>query len=151
MKKFLIFLLAGLSFTACKSKTNNSNKEDINISLIASGNLHGAGSENIEKQNLVIENKIDWTNLLAKMDGTNNISNSFEETDIDFSEYSVIAVFDEVKSSGGHSIDLNVKRNTDKIIVEVIKNAPSGMATTVITQPFYLAKIKKNNLPIEFK
>ncbi len=151
MKKYLIFLFVGLSFIACKSKTNSYNKKDINISLIASGNLHGTGSENIEKQNLVIKNKVDWTNLLAKMDATNNVSNTFEETDINFSQYSVIAVFDEVKSSGGHSIDLDVKRNTDKIIVEVIKNAPNGMATTVITQPFYLAKIKKNNLPIEFK
>lgn len=55
------------------------------------------------------------------------------------------------KSSGGYSITVEkVKEYKDKIEVTLKEVAPSGMATTVITKPCYVIKIKSKK-PIEIK
>ncbi len=135
----------------CKSTDNQDNLKNEDIVLISKGNLHGSGSEGIEKQSRIIETESEWNDLVSKMNSVNKVSNSFSETDINFSIHSVITVFDEVKSTGGHSLELDIQNTSDKIIIEVIRKAPEGMATAVITQPYYLAKIPKINKTIEFK
>ena len=140
---------------SCKS-TNNQVKterkiEKENTVLIAKGNLYGSGDEGIKEQNLVITNQKDWNNLLERLNSVNNVSEGFSETEIDFSNNSVIAVFDNVKSSGGHRIDLTIIPSSEHIIVKVNRESPKGMATTVMTQPYYIVKIAKSNLPIRFE
>ena len=150
MNKIIITLIVLFALN-CKSTENQSKIANNDLVLIAKGNLYGSGSEGIEKQSKVIKTKSDWNNLMAKMNAENNVSNTFSETDIDFSKYLIIAVFDAIKSSGGHSLELNLKTNSDKIIVEIIRNAPKGMATTVVTQPYYIAKMPKSDKPIQFE
>ncbi|WP_299365322.1 protease complex subunit PrcB family protein [Winogradskyella sp.] len=151
MNKIIVILIVLLPLS-CKTKVNNSKMKDSKTStLIAKGDLYGSGAEGIEKQNIVISNRKDWDDLLEKMNSVNNVSDSFSETEIDFSKFKVIAVFDEVKTTGGHSIELNITEHKDSVLVEVVHKSPEGMATTVLTQPYYITKIMKNDLPIRFK
>ena len=137
--------------SGCRSYNNNSEIIKIEATLIAKDNLYGNGAEGINKQNLVITNKSVWNNLIAQMNAVNNVSNSFSETEIDFSKYVVIAVFDEIKSNGGYSLALTITDNSENIMVNVTTIAPQGFATTVITQPFHIVKILKSDLPIIFE
>ena len=85
------------------------------------------------------------------MNSANNVSNSFTETNIDFSEYTVIAVFNQIKVNGGHSLELNIMSNSENIIVSVTNLGASGNATALITQPYHIVKIKNSDLPILFE
>lgn len=134
----------------CKSAENQAKMIKENVILLGKGNLYGSGSEGIDQQNLVITNSEEWRDVLGKINSVNNVSNSFSETKIDFSKYNVIAVFDDVKTSGGHSIELDIAPNSENIIVNVIRKAPKGIATSVMTQPYYITKITKSDLPIKF-
>ena len=134
-------------------KTTNVNQEKManeDLSLIAKGNLYGSGEEDINKQNLVITNQSNWEGMIGKMDSVNKVSDSFSETDIDFSKHTIIAVFDEVKTTGGHSLELDIISNSENTIVNIIHKSPKGMATMAMTQPYYIVKISKSDLPIIF-
>lgn len=144
----IVILLFALN---CKSVENQAKMKQENIILIGKGNLHGSGSEGIEKQNLVITSSEEWLDLLNKINSVNKVSDSFSETDIDFSKYTVVAVFDDIRESGGYSLSLAIQETTDKVLVEVLRKTPDGIATSVITQPYYIVKLPKRNLPIIFK
>lgn len=118
---------------------------------IAKDNLYGNGDEGIIEQNMVISESTSWTNLIAQMNSVNTVSDSFSETDIDFSEYRVIAVFDEIKGNGGHSLELNIRSNFENIIVSITDIVPLGNATSMITQPFHIVKILNSDLAIQFE
>ena len=85
------------------------------------------------------------------MNSVNNVSEKFSEVNIDFSEYMVIAAFDDIKLNGGHSMELDIRSNSEEIIVKTINLGSGGNATAVITQPYYIVKIKKSDLPILFE
>ncbi|MEF3077977.1 protease complex subunit PrcB family protein [Winogradskyella poriferorum] len=144
----IVILLFALN---CKSAENQAKMKQENIILIGKGNLYGSGAEGVEKQNLVITTTEEWKDLLNKINAANKVSDSFSETDIDFSEYTVIAVFDEIKNSGGHSLNLAIQETKEKILVEVLRKGPNGIATSVMTQPYYIVKIPKPSLPIVFE
>lgn len=153
--KIHIFTVLSIVFViSCKSnKTIQGNEKMRNESpvLISSGNLYGSGEEGIEKQNLVITNDDDWNDLLKQMNSINKVSSSFSETEVDFSKYNVIAVFEDVKASGGYSIELDIHKTSEHTIINIINNTPEGLATSVMTQPYYIAKIPKTDMPIVFK
>jgi len=149
MNKIFVTLILLFALN-CKSTHNQEKMGEEDIVLIAKGNLYGSGEEGIKAQNSVITEESVWQDLLAKMNSVNNVSDSFSESKIDFSIYSVIAIIDSVKSSGGHSLDLDFNPNSENIEVNVIRKSPEGMATTVMTQPYYIVKIVKSDLPIIF-
>jgi len=130
---------------------NNAKMVNAESVLIAKGNLYGSGEEGLTKQNRVIDNQNDWKDLIAQMNTVNNVSDHFSETEIDFSKYTIIAVFNDVKGSGGHSIDLDIASTSKNTLVTVNYSAPKGNATSVMTQPYFITKILKTNLPIVFK
>ena len=144
----IVILLFALN---CKSTQNQVKMTKDNIVVIGKGNLYGLGAERIDKQNLVITTSEEWKDLLNKMNSVNNVTDSFSETDVDFSKHTVIAVFDEVKNSGGHSLDLVIQEAKDKILVKVLRKAPDGIATSVMTQPFYIVKIPKSEVLVVFE
>ena len=155
-----LLLLVLLSVLSCKCKMKDKTLENSNLekaqtemqnTVISKGNLYGSGEEGIEAENFVISSQEDWVSLIGKMNSVNNVSDKFLETKIDFSEFTIIAVFDSVKSNGGHSIDLDISQSTQNTIVKINKTAPSGMATTVMTQPYCIVKIPKPDLSVVFK
>ena len=141
----LFFLLIG-----CNKKENSYIPQNLTSVWIGKGDIYGNGDENIPQQNIIITNQEDWNNLMNSMNSVNNVSNSFTETNINFEVYQIIAVFDEIKNSGGYSIDItSVVENEDNIVVFVDKLL-NGSVNDVITQPFHIIKIQKSNKLIYF-
>lgn len=158
MKIQILIILALIFVVSCKCHKSNSSMANDNAKmgettsiLIAKGNLYGSGEEGFTKQNMVIESQSDWEELMTQMNKVNNVSKSFTETKIDFSKNSVIAVFNDVKGSGGHKIELDISETSEHTLVTVNYISPTGIATTAMTQPYYIVKIAKTGLPILFQ
>ena len=148
-------LLAIASLSGCE-KTNNIIPDITPVTdtipvLIGQGVLYGNGQEGIIKQNLVIKTQTEWNNLLTAMNSVNNVSDSFTETDIDFSEYMVIAVFDEVKSNGGWSIDITDVTNYADSIVVTVQNLKQGDDTDITIQPYCIVRIPLSEKNVIFR
>ena len=47
-----------------------------------------------------MSNTSDWNNLMTQMNSVNNVTDSFSETNIDFNQFEIIAVFDSVHDNG---------------------------------------------------
>ena len=150
MKNLLVIFLSILIWS-CSSDDDNPKMTNVKSTLIAKDNLYGNGTEGISEQNLIISDQTTWNDLISQMDSVNNVSDKFTETDIDFSDYKVIVVFDEIKGNGGYSLELNIMANSENIIVNITDLVPEGNATTVITQPFHIVKIQNSDLPIIFE
>jgi|TARA_B110000908_G_scaffold167898_1_gene221696 hypothetical protein len=150
--KLSLLLFLGIALLAgCSNDDDNSEMVNIESTLIAKDNLFGNGDEGIIEQNLEITDQNTFDNLISQMNIVNNVSDSFSEIDIDFSQYKVIAIFDEIRENGGHSLELNIMSNSENIIVNITDVVPEGNATTVITQPFHIVKISNSDLPIIFE
>ncbi|PZW43883.1 protease stability complex PrcB-like protein [Mesonia algae] len=148
MKKLLCISLTLILFSC------NSAQKPIEISLkkISQGNLYGNGQEQIDEQQMVITSQEDWINLKKKIISTGNSSNDLPNLSIDFKERILIVLFDKQQTTGGHSIEIVESEQTpDKIIFKYRKSHPEGMATSVMTQPYYLASIIKTNREIIFE
>lgn len=154
MKTKISIVLMTIIIVLMTSCTENDNDElfySVNFTQIAQGNLYGAGAENIGKQNLLISDSSSWSELMNKMNTINNVSNSFSETSIDFDDYMIVAVFDDIKSHGGHSIDITrIVENEDSTLITV-ENKLTGNETTVMTQPFHIVKIPKTDKLVTFR
>ncbi|MDD3721249.1 MAG: protease complex subunit PrcB family protein [Lutibacter sp.] len=143
----IITIIIGL--TSC-----NKNDDELNLvefTQIGQNNLYGNGEENIIKQDLVISESNSWNELIGKMNTVNYVSDEFTETDIDFANFIVIAVFDKIYGNGGHSIDIiKIRENENKVII-TIENILGGDATSIMTQPFHIVKIPKTDKLIIFE
>jgi len=148
MKKVILFLLVSILFISCN---NDDDSNPIPLTLISDSNLHGNGQEGITSQNMVITDNVTWNNLMASMDSVNVVSDQFTETIIDFNTYTIIAVFDEVRSSSVYDLEVNIFQNSSNIIVDVNNTSFGDNGFTIIQQPFYIVKIENSNLPIVFQ
>lgn len=149
MKLYMMILAVVLQ--SCASGDNDASRADNRSVLIGKGELYGNGAENIPRQNIVLYNQSDWNNLIQKMNTVNPVSREFSETNIDFNNFQVIAVFDEIKRSGGHSIDITeITENEDTIVVRV-QNLNTGGGISVMTQPYHIVKIPKSKKAVVFR
>jgi hypothetical protein len=147
MKNLLFLFIASCCIISCSQNGYNS----ISPILIGKGDLYGNGKEQIAKQCLVINTSSEWNQLLVKMNSVNLVSTGFLETNIDFSIYTVIAIFDEVRMNNGYSITINMVESDNKIIVNVqYSTTNGGSVASVITQPYKIVKINKSNKVIVF-
>ncbi|TVZ25129.1 protease stability complex PrcB-like protein [Gillisia sp. Hel_I_86] len=151
MKAFILILTTVISLSC--SDDNNSLNTNIKFTEIAEGFLGGQGSEGIPKQNIVIENETDWNNLKTKMNTNVNTTESFSETAIDFSKFNIIAIFEEVKNSGEFHLSIDeIIKKPNNVFVKIKLESPSGPnVIDIITQPYYIAKIPKSDLPVIFQ
>ena len=134
---------------ACGDKTEACLQDD-GFTEIYKGELSGNGTEKIDKSNLVIKNQSEWSDLMNQMNRANPVTDNFTEINIDFDNYMIIAVFDDVKQNGGHSIDIvDITCNRNKIVISV-RNLNNGNLTSVITQPFHIIKIPRTEKQITF-
>lgn len=148
--KNIVFLCFVVLLSSCNSGKTGAN--DHNLILISKGSLHGAGKEEIPAQRTVITSKVEWEKLKAKMNSINSVSDNFKNDTIDFSKEVVIAIFEPVKTTGGHSVSVSETLETnEEFRIRVKTTAPEGMATTVMTRPYYLAKMNKPSKPIIFE
>ena len=150
MNKLVLILFAAV-FIGCSNSDDNNETPAVTATEISGGDLYGNGDEGIEESRLLITNVADWNALKDSMDSVNPVSAGFAETTIDFQNYDVIAIFDEIKGYGGHTIAIDeIAVNEDNYIVSIVKTAPSGFATTVMTQPYHIYKIPKATKPVIF-
>jgi hypothetical protein len=151
MTKFTLLIFTSLFAFGCSTPNDSSNMADVESELIAKGDLSGIGTEDISNQYFSITNQIEWENFISQIDVTNEVSSGFSEQNIDFSEYVVIAVIDQVRNTSGYSIALEISTNYEKIFIESNLSSPSldGVVATVISQPYHIVKIAKTNLPID--
>lgn len=90
--------------------------------------------------------------LLDKINSINNESDKFTETEIDFSNYIIIAIFDRIRPTGNYQIEISNILDGDKsVIVKSRISTPKDIAPLVITQPYFIAKILKTNKTIIFE
>lgn len=151
--KLMFFLLTLAGFFGCNSTVDDAFLPvQISTTLVASGNLYGNGGENIPMQNMIISNNNDWTELMNKLNSVNNVTDNFTETEFDFTNFTIIALFDDIKMFGGYSIEIeSVVENPNDLTVTIRHQSPNGIAPTVITQPFFILKISKTEKRIIFK
>ncbi len=159
--KNLVFLLSvffisfGCSDTDDGSNDDNNANEDfpvdIDFTAIAHGELDGNGEEQIPQANIAIENDADWQQLITEMNTVNNESSDFSETNIDFSQYIVIGVFDQIRMTGGWSIDIIDIVEEETEIIVYVSQLETGGDNPVIVQPFHIVKIPIINKPIVFQ
>ena len=146
MKTILLILSFFLSF-GCNNNDPQKpfQSTEITFTEIGQGALFGNGVENISQSNLLINNQTDWQNLISQMNSVNNVSDTFSETSIDFDNFSVIAIFLEIKGNGWEVVINTIIENEDYITISIQE---TEFMTTVITQPFQIVKIPKTTKEI---
>ncbi|MDR2805320.1 MAG: protease complex subunit PrcB family protein [Dysgonamonadaceae bacterium] len=117
--------------------------------LIGKGELHPAEfTEPNRVINRIITSAEEWNELKTTL---REKVNTLTETDVDFSTYQVIAIFDEIRSSGGWSIDITgIVEYSDSIVVNV-SNLKTGGIASVLTQPYHIVRIPASDKKIVFQ
>lgn len=139
-----LFGVLGCSSTIQPSKTLK--KEEIVFSTISKGTLFGNGIEVILEEKFTIKNEKQWQVFLNKINSVNNVSSSFSEININFSNHNIICVFDTIRNTGGYAIEIErvfVEKKNLNIVYNKKEPGPMEMVTTIITQPYHIVKIEK--------
>ena len=132
--------------TGCSNDDNDVIANDVQFTTVGKNSL--SGGENIPQSNFVFDNQTDWNIFINQVDIVNDLSGTFNETNIDFTTFTVIAVVEEIKTSGSEINIINVMENTNNIH---ISSELKMYASTVISQPFHIIKIPKTNKSIIFE
>lgn len=97
---------------------------------------------------MVITNQTDWQELIIVIDAVVNVSGNFSETDIDFDNFILIAVFLELKDNGYDVEITNVIENENNI---TITTQETESLTLVMTQPYHIVKIPVSDKTVIFE
>jgi hypothetical protein len=139
LKMAVILLLLAGGLVSCTDKE----KEESCMPFIhiADGDL--TGNEGIPQQKIVITTQEEWKSLKTEM--SKERTKDFCETEVDFGKYLIIAVFDEIRNSGGWRIEVTcVAEHPDKIVVTVKAHYLGWLiAPEIITQPYHIVKIPR--------
>lgn len=136
MKKLLTLFSVLMLLSCSSSKT----PKEVSYQIIMESSHNGKMHESYE----VIDNHID----LSK---TYKIIKDELVPNIDFAKARVVVLFMGQKNTGGYAIGIEeVREEANKVIVKIKKTYPDGMATMVITEPFFIAKINTTK-KIEFE
>ena len=151
-----MFLIAILSMVLinCSSDDNNSQAdfEPVNIEFTLIGwDALLNGYENIPQQNIVIYDEPTWQDLIDLIDSTQpfyNVSDGFSTTDIDFENFQLIVVIDEVRLTISEITITSVVENQDNIVVTY---GFSSSPLQVESKPFHIVQIPKSDKPVVFE
>jgi len=149
----ILMLTVGLF--SCEKECPNPTPEPatpIVVTTISQNILYGSSEEGFTEENRVINDSVTWNAFKAQMNTVNEATLEFSEQNIDFSQWTVLASFDQVRPSGGFAINYStVVENENNVIATVEKVGPGdGMVTTVITQPYIVVKIPKTSKTVIF-
>lgn len=147
----MLFLLFSIGCMVVKTPSE-SNLQLIGHEKICEGNLYGAGEEGLEAQTIIIQSQQELETLLDKMSSINPTSCSDILMTIDFSEYDLIFLLDQVRGSAGYAIEVsNISELNDLVTIQYEQISPQGMAATVMTQPFCFEQVLKLNSEVQFE
>ncbi|MFP4220642.1 MAG: protease complex subunit PrcB family protein [Phormidium sp.] len=110
------------------------------------GNYSGV-NESFEKH---IRNESDWERFWQQLQG--NTSPGADLPEIDFEQYSLIAVGLGDRPDGSYSVEIDqIRREDNRLIVDYIETRGCGMATMAITQPYQIVRIEHSTAPVSFQ
>lgn len=149
MKQIFFIFSILLAFASCNSDDSDDKSSNVTYSEILKGDIYN-GKDSNSKANLVIKDEKSWNDVLSKMNLILPANVIFPDTNVDFTKYQVIAVFDQMRNYGGYSIDITkITETRNRIIVKVEQLKPGGIAA-VITQPYHIIKMPKSDKKIVF-
>lgn len=143
MKYIVSLVLIMASLWSC---TDDFDPVNLTMTEVGKGDF---SYESVDDENeyLIVTNSIHWNQLRVKAN-----YGSITDTNVDFSQYTIIGCIDSVRSTGGYSIDIiSVTEKEDEIDVKVEKSSSgAGAATLALTRPFHFVKVPKISKPVEF-
>ncbi len=139
MKKIAILSLI-LMVSACAPRIVERSKKPLYEVLT----VQTTGGGNIQFYEILTEAR-----EIKMLQSDENLKNKVKTGDTTTSNFVILNMGE--KNSGGYSITIDkVEETPENIIVYVKENAPSGMATAVMTNPYTIIKINSKK-PIIFK
>ena len=151
MKKLITILVLILTIVGCSPEDDTTQTLNTTLTSIAKGNLLGAGNEGIFDWHIVVTSTEHWNSLKNQMNSVFDVTDTFTETEVDFSHYIVIAAFDEIRISSGYNIELDVIWNSENVQVSATKSYSDENLIHSPTQPFHIIRINTTDLPILFQ
>lgn len=169
MKQFINTIKVGLlslivvAFTSCKTAAEKNQNvhsapaegqeqeglKKLNFSSVSKGVLFGNGEEGFEQGVYPIRSADEWKKFAEKINSVNPVES--EQKEIADNEM-LIACFSKIHSTGGVSFEINaVHEHKNKIVVRMRAIPPSGMATTVLTQPYEIISINASDKEISYE
>jgi len=137
-----IVLLFAVSFSSCKK----AEKCDPFILIVGSDSGGCFGG----KQEKIITSQKEWENFIMPLPKSE--IDRFRETEIDFYQYQIIAVIDNVRPDTGWSMYVScVTEYSSIIVVTVIIRRSCGKVHYVEIHPYYILKIPVTEKSIEFE
>ena len=133
MKKIILILIIGIIFVSSCAKEKN-----IEFETISKGSYSG----HKEPANYVINDDKELENL------------GIITPKVDFSEFSVIAVYMGEFNTGGYEIKITeIAEKGNEITVKISKTfpRPGSLVTQAFSQPYHIIKIKKTNKQVIFE
>lgn len=110
------------------------------------GNYSGL-NESFERH---ITDESDWERFWQQLQG--NTSGAADIPEIDFDEYSLIAVGLGDRGDGSYGVQIDRVRQQDEgLVVHYLETRSCGMATMAITQPYQIIRIERTSLPVSFQ
>lgn len=151
MKQIFFILSILFVFTSCNNDDDSAASDVKSTELYKSNDFNGDYNNPTPKSNLVINNLTEWNALLVKLDLNIKPWQNSISTDVDFEKYVVIAVIDELRNSGGHSIDITQITQTDKNIFVKVEQLKTGGISSVMSQPYHIVQIAKTSKKVVFE
>lgn len=142
----LVFGLIILSVVACGEEEFNS----VDASVVAQGNFYGGMQESIFKSCAKITGNSDWQELRKKMCSLKDVSPDFLETNIDFSRYDIIAVFDRIRIGEYYVVTLDLVEGRNMLFVKVgHEKIINQQIINNRIQSYLIVKMPKSNKSIQ--
>ena len=132
----------------CCSNDNDSIYQSTKIIFTEIGQGFTELNDNLA-QNLIITTETEWNILLDNL--PSEFVDNFNEININFNEFIIIAVITENQPNTGYSVSVNeIIENKNSInVFSEIQYVGSGY--TAIVQPFHIVKIPSTNKEIVFE
>lgn len=156
LKKIIVILLKITAILLIMAGCSLSDKkgEKLPFTTIMKGDMykHYEDGREFPKQNRIFTFQDEWERFLATIDASfNGFSDFFEEVEIDFENFQIIAVIDNVNI---HVKFIEIECITeyfDRIEVKVKKPYNGIAAAQCMSQPYHIVSTSKSTKQFEFK
>ena len=151
MKTFFLTFILIITLNSCSNDNSSAPFVPVTITPVLIGKGYFGSGENFTPENLVISNQVDWNTFLTQINVNINYSSTFSETNINFTNFKIIAIIDSQRGHTGHSINIDtVIENLDNITVNYsLLNSGDGYTTMI--QPYHIIRIPRINKPVIFQ
>ncbi|OIQ37626.1 MAG: hypothetical protein BM563_08115 [Bacteroidetes bacterium MedPE-SWsnd-G1] len=143
--KYVLYIITFLIFGCASGKQQNYTQE-IQFETLVQGSNGGY----LNNEFIIVKNQDELKTVYTQINKVRKPG--FPIPKIDFEKELILALFLGEKTTGGHAISITkIIETIDEVQVFVQTNAPDGMATSAMTQPYYFCKIPRTEKSIVFK